>query len=392
MKNSNCRNHELCNIKNISVLFLVCHFLFTFTNKDMYLGIADYYIFLIGYVLCGGWLVLASRNSIDDISKYILYILIWMIIPIVIASFNGGISTGYFFSYILYLLVLFIALNANYSGKNIKDIINAYALAGTIIGLIIFLQRYDYYGGGGNRYTIKFFNNDAFDPNFLGAFLLFPALISVAKVLNKFTIYRTFSILLNCGGLFLTSSRAAMLSFLIGVTFVIIYSFKKTSKRRRIKILLFVGLLFVIALFVLPKDILSRLFESNYFDSSNKKRLLDWATGIEAFKIHPIFGYGFRSELSIIRYVTGKELIAHNTYIAFLLQFGIFGCGIFFICFAKLFKLIKKNLLLMGLLISNLFICIFISAEVAVFFWQPLIVIVLIAKYERLRGNKNEWL
>lgn len=379
-------------LKPVSIFALSCHLVFTFSNPDMYFGIADYFIFLALFIISGGLYVICNHKKFDNFSKYILFILVWLIVPTLIALFFGKLSTGYFYSYIVYIVALFIALTINYSKQDIRKIINIYVLSGVVIGLIILIQKYDYYGGGGVRYSLKFFNNEAFDPNFLGAFLLFPSLISFAKLLKKCNIFNVLATTINCGGMFFTSSRAAMLSFIFGGTIILLYYFKRINKHKKILVISILLACVIIGAIVLPKNILERFFSNNYFDSSNKKRLLDWFTGIEAFLRRPILGYGFRSELNIIQDIMGVNLISHNTYIAFMLQFGIVGFGILFGGLLMILKIIRKNLILIGLLLSNLFICVFISAETSTFFWLPLIIIAVIAKYEKRGIVKNEWL
>lgn len=376
----------------VSILFLGCHLFFSFANPDMYMGIADYYIFLFLYIIVGGIASIINKRRVDEFFKYALFVLAWFVVPTIIAVSSGKLSTGYFLSDIVYFGVLLVALNSICSNKSIKMIINFYVVSGALFGLLILIQKYDYYGGGGTRYTFKFLNNEAFDPNFLGAFLLFPALLSLAKLLKRFNLVHIVLIMANCGGMFLTSSRAAMLSFIIGGLFITFHYFKKADKHKRLIILLVVAVCIIFGFIVLPQNIIERLFSNNYFDGSNKKRLLNWFTGLDAFLKRPLFGYGFRSELEIIQDIFGIQRIAHNTYIAFLLQFGIVGCIILLYGLIMIVYSIRKNMILLGLLFSNLFVCIFISAEAATFFWLPLILIIVIAKNEKRGVKQNAWL
>ena len=65
--------------------------------------------------------------------------------------------------------------------------------------------------------------------------------------------------------------------------------------------------------------------------------------------------------------------------------FPIYGVG-------KIILNVKKNYTLLGALLSSLFASIFISGQVALFFWLPIIYTMVLAKYEFDNNIVGEWI
>ena len=231
-------------------------------------------------------------------------------------------------------------------------------------------------------------SHEPFDPNFLAAYLVAPAIIAYSKMLNKFKMIYLIAFLVIFAGILYTSSRGATIGFVLGAGIVTFDFFKGKKKIRKIIILCMV---LVIGFFIveeyLPKTSLSRIVNvSSYQDTSNAKRLLDWKYGVEAFLKKPFFGYGIQGEMSIIQRVIGVKYISHNTFIALLLQFGIVGFGIFLFCLFRIYKDIRKNTLAKAVLVSTMFVSLLVSAEVAVFFWMPIMLVVIMSVQERKKS------
>ena len=91
---------------------------------------------------------------------------------------------------------------------------------------------------------------------------------------------------------------------------------------------------------ILPESSFERLFSESYYDYNNKKRFVDWAVGFKALENSWLFGYGMQGEMQIIKREVGVSMIAHNTYLALLLQFGVVGFSVLAI---GVMRLIKKH-------------------------------------------------
>lgn len=376
----------------LSIVFLGLNTLFVFANPDAYLGIADYYVFLIGFFLM--CVMSKMRIKKDSNTIIIFFIMGYNLVAIIIALFYGVFSTGYILSYFMYLLLALFMYSMEYNGLELKRLVDWYILSGAFISLVLLIQRFDYYGGGNVRHSIKFMSNTPIDPNFLAAFLVFPCVLAFGKTMRKFSVIRLILFAIIFVGIVYTSSRGAFLSLVIGVLFVLFGVFHDNNKAKSIIKICIIGLCAGIVFFqFMPTNSVSRLIDfASYNDNSNAKRFYDWSLGWAAFKNSPILGYGFQGEMSIIRKVLGVSFISHNTYIAFLLQLGILGVIFPIYGVGKIILNVKKNYTLLGALLSSLFASIFISGQVALFFWLPIIYTMVLAKYEFDNNIVGEWI
>lgn len=393
--NMNCRKRKISlsvTSRGLMLLMLCLHCTFTFFNPDAYMGIADYFVFLAMYIVFS---VFANKKLVlkQDV-KYVLALICYLMISLMNAASQGIFSTGYFFSYAIYLIVMMIMLSQDYTEIEIKRLINAYVISAVVIAVLLFVQRYDYYGSGNERHTIKILTHDVFDPNFLAAFLVAPAILAFSKIVYHFSFRNMIAFLVIIAGILYTSSRGAFLSAIMGIGIVILGFFRESKSGKHMMIVAFVLLLgcFLVVEFI-PNNSLIRIINfKSYYDGSNAKRLLDWKLGMMAFFKRPILGYGLQGEMSIIKKALGMNYISHNTFIAFLLQFGIAGFSIILACVLRLFRNIKSNSVLKGVLLSTMAVSIFISAEVALAFWIPIMFVAVISMYERRSRTTNEWL
>jgi O-antigen ligase len=273
--------------------------------------------------------------------------------------------------------------------------LNGYIFSALIICALIIIFRYDFYGSGGERITIQVFGNPAIDPNYLGAYLVVPFTLCYGRLLKKFKWVNCVGVLVLAAGIFSTASRGAMLSAFVGAFFTSFLFFlkkrkkEKNVKKRKItakKILIIVAVILVCCIVVskyVPINSLIRLFNfSGYDDASNSKRFANWFAGLEAFSQRPMFGYGPCGEMGIIQAVTGMSKISHSTYIAALIQFGLIGVLLFGVYVFYLLRKNKSNCTVVGSIIATLVVCIFISAQVAVFLWIPLIMASIVGNYK----------
>lgn len=375
--------------RSLSILCLFFNTIFAFMNPDAYFGIADYYYFIIGFII----FFLLSKKSIkrDNVTNIIYLIMIYNVVSIFIALFFGVFSTGYIFSYYLYLILALLMYSMDFNKKEINKLIDGYIYSAVIISIYMLIQKYDFYGGGNVRHTIRFLNHQPFDPNFLAAFLVFPTVLSFARAMNKSSIKNILFSIVSLFGVFYTSSRGAMISVTIGIVCVLLEFFKNNKKIKRLLQLIVIAIisLYVLKIFV-PQNSLIRLFDfASYRDRSNDKRIFDWLTGINAFKKNPLIGYGLQGEMSIINSVIGIKYISHNTYIALLLQLGIVGTIIPVYAIINILWKARNDFILLGSCFSSLFVSIFVSAESSLFFWLPIIYTLVITKYTKNSKEKE---
>ena len=372
--------------REIGLWLLGLQSIFVFLNPDPYLGVADYYIFYIAFI--GFTFISLTNFTVEKEGKIVIFLAVFLLLEVGVAAAQGVFSSGYFLSYSLYLFTLFQMLNWDYSEEETDKILAFYIGAAVVTTAILFVQRYDFYGGGDQRHTIKILSHEAIDPNFIAAYLVVPAVIAYSKMLNRFRVVYLIAFLVILAGILYTSSRGAAIGFVLGAGIVTLGFFKGRKKIRKIVILLMALIIgFFVALEYLPQASLSRIVDvASYQDGSNAKRLVDWRYGMEAFLQNPILGYGVQGEMSIIKRVIGVNYISHNTYIALLLQFGVVGFCIFLFCLVELYKNIRHNTLAKAILASTFFVSLLVSAEVAVFFWMPIMLVVMMSVQERKKS------
>lgn len=365
---------------SISLLLWQLFFLLTVTNPDVYLGLADIWYFPLAICYFG---IIKRTIRHTNAIRYLFMLLIFQIFPTLISLLGySTVSTGYLFSYVLWILLYIATLNLNFNTDNIKKFCAAYIVSGAIIGFLILYQRIDYYDSFyASRYTIQILGHERFDPNFLAACMVIPFILSVTKQLFNKSLWNLVCLVFIFLGVLFTSSRGAMLSCTIGaITVFLVF----TSQNKKMKYLLWAGILVIllgyVVLHFLPEAAYERLFSNSYEDSSNQKRFLDWAVGFKAFEKSWLLGYGMQGELAIIKREVGVNMIAHNTYLAFLLQYGILGTSVLAIGVIKLIRksLAYKQYIITSMIVATLFVVFFISGEVSVFLWMPLITVSLL--------------
>lgn len=370
------------------LLFWQLFLLLTVANPDVYLGLAE--IWFLPLLLCY-YGVFKTKSPMTNTTKYFYGLLIYIVLQALVSLVGYGvISTGYLFSYILWILLLISTLNFNFRQEEIKKFLSAYIMSGAVIAFLILYQRLDYYDSiHASRYTIQILGHERFDPNFLAACMVVPFILSITKQLFSYSLWNLICLILIFLGVLFTASRGAMLSCSIGA--VVAFSIF-AIRRRKVKYLIQVGALVVILGYVLmnilSENSFERLFSNSYNDSSNEKRFVDWAVGLKAFESSWLFGYGMQSEMQIIKREVGVNMIAHNTYLALLLQFGVFGFTIFSISVLHLVRnlFLSKEYIVTSMVFATLFVVFFVSGEVAVFLWLPLITASLILQI--IKTNK----
>ncbi|MFH0855454.1 MAG: O-antigen ligase family protein [Candidatus Omnitrophota bacterium] len=353
-------------------LFLV---MIIFAN-DKYLGITNYYflpvlIFFVAIIESKGNF---RKMGIEHYSALVFFsILCLKVAGNLMFSY---VTTGVFLSYCLWLALFFLlTIPRDYDLEKLKIMCNGYIISSTIITLLIILYKREMYDWSGTfRYTISLSNGDFVDCNFLGAFMYFPAVLCWIRFLareekRERTFFLILFILISSGVL-LTGSRGAMLALFIGIGFATI-GFKKINFY---SILLLAIVLFVVLYSFLPIQTFQRFFERNYIlDNSNIYRIYKWEQGLNAFTNKPLWGQGLAYTTNLL----SASLSAHNTFLTFLIQFGIIGALPFFIIIIKLFVSLfsKRSFPVLGIYIGWLVVSFVLEANYSIFFWTILIIL-----------------
>jgi len=149
-----------------------------------------------------------------------------------------------------------------------------------------------------------------------------------------------------------TGSRGGFVSFLfsMGVFFFVLYQ-KKMVRFIVLKIIIASALFFGAAAFVVTQSgtqetLIDRLdmSESSDMDDYTSGRISILVNGIKLFMENPILGYGQETFGTMMEKRFGISFNSHNDYLLYLVQYGIFGFGLFILLYMKIFYHLWYNL------------------------------------------------
>jgi O-antigen ligase len=185
--------------------------------------------------------------------------------------------------------------------------------------------------------------------------LVFPLFMSYflfpKNALNK--IFWAICCMIVIMGLVLTGSRGGILSFII--SFLAYLWFIKPIKRIRMKSILgtamLVVVLFVIAYLFAPISVRERANKrfnpKNYenIDHFSNARLPILRNGIVLFLESPIWGHGHDTFIPLVRKRGFKyQYNTHNTYLAYLIHYGLIGLFIYLAILTKIFQQMWRSI------------------------------------------------
>lgn len=363
------------------IIFMISIPLFKFISYVLYFKgvILNSYDFNHVYVLWISLPILVIFYIISMISKKINYIDIIIYFLIILAFVSTFLAQDINISIfgetnrneglLTILNYYFVFLNIkNLSDKRYKyNIVKIFLILGVIQVIYSIFQVYT------NFDFIKHFSKEYMamglcgNPNFFGSYMVMLVLISSTLYLLKDKIIYFVLSLIYTLGLFLANSTAPFIGFVLGLIFLIIFSFKNINKINLIKLITLFIILFFINDYTLNlryetikednrrynikyeitdtvNSIVSKNNEYNYGSS----RIKLWKNLIPVAKKYYLFGAGL-DNLRVV-YPKDKGLVydkTHNIYYQILITNGIFALSIYcllcLIIFIKGFK-IKDNL------------------------------------------------
>lgn len=210
----------LKNIK-INIFFLGCAFMCIFINPNKYFLVSENYIFQFICLIFSLVLIISKGKIVID-ENVILGILFLIAVLISVIAAGTKLSRGVCLSYLLMggLYVCLVPLP-------IKKIEMQYLFWTNIFGaliasILILVFRVDYFGSGGERFTIQIGNGSVIDPNYLGAYLSFSASLAFSFwIYKEKKIFITIVSILLILGTLLTGSRGAMIAVFVSIVFTL---------------------------------------------------------------------------------------------------------------------------------------------------------------------------
>lgn len=322
------------------------------TGAGMQNNINISYGFLYFFILMS---IFFNKEIIENINLKIFTPILVMLISFFISSIFStfgnsnevwlryyAILSCVLFSYFSYILIIYNYFNY----KNIFIIVGLVGFFHTCVLLNIWFSQdnpklFNWVNG------IPYFSNirhlaDFLSISFICSFLLFLSAISKRA---KFLWFIISISILSC--VFWTGSRAAYISLIFSVVFLIFFSKNKL-----------INIFFTVFLIVVSV-IISLLFQTNnnnlgLFRSANRSigsDLNDISSGrvelykniLEWFIYHPVWGNGGEAVKSIGIYQGPNNLIAqaHNSILQILVEFGLMGFFCFLFIFFRIFSIFK---------------------------------------------------
>lgn len=401
------------------ILFMICIPLFKFLSYVLFFNgiISNSYDFNHVCVLWISLPIFIILYIINLIYKKITYtdIIIYFLIILALIStiFAQNINISIFGEnnrnegLLTLLNYYFVFLNTkNINNKNYKEkIIYLFLILGIIQVIYSFLQVYTDFS------FIKHFSETFMamglcgNPNFFGSYMVLLVLISsTLYLLKNKNIYLLLSVVY-AFGLFLASSTAPFIGFVLGILFLILIFFKNIKKSNLIRlILVFVILFYVNDYFLNLKyetikennrnynikyeitDTVISIMEKDTEYNYGSSRLKLWKNLIPTAKQYYLIGAGL-DNLKVV-FPRDKGLIydkAHNVYLQILITNGVFAliayCLLCLIIFIKGFKL--KDNFYIALYIAFVGYCVQAFANISVIDVAPYFFIILGLLYSK---------
>ncbi len=187
----------------------------------------------------------------------------------------------------------------------------------------------------------------------------------------------SFSLLLCIVGTFLSSSRNALLTLVIGVSFLVVSLIKNKKSLLAVSAVILITSMILISGLYIQKPLARRFADAITLDSVIGKgetiRVLEmgsafnlkdrpdiWERGIDLFLEKPIFGIGASQYIMRNEFVNGDTIHMHNIFGDILVNHGIVGFALFMALIAAWFKNAKGDwqvYLIVTLFISHMFDC-----------------------------------
>lgn len=296
--------------------------------------------------------------------------------------------------YTVFIIIFFVIMTERkYNISAVRRVLLCNIISGAVLGLSVFVR---HLSGATGKIGVLTIWGVQVEQNYMSALLCFDLVLSLIMVFHTKEIIRK-GVLLAFGcciflGIFYSGSRAAMLGSILSVALLLLYYlFSGSAKYIVFRLLTVAAIIMLIAFAALLFNAdsaswyIERFFQNDYNDMSNQYRLQYWRFGVMGILYRPLFGYGIgnfnyfvREELGSFH---GDVVVAHNTYIDYLLDIGVVGTALLAVLVLR--KVWSRNMFRSGELTALMFAAFFTSfivgGERTFFFWNSLVLLSMIA-------------
>ena len=301
---------------------------------------------LLGLAVIGGWAVWVLMNRVR-VRLTTAGMLLGAYVAFALLSYFWTASPEAAGSQLMTLVQLFLlyVLTANLMTHlaTLERTINILIIATAFLGILVLWQLP---GGGVDRGTFTY-GDQSFNPNYLAAALVLPAVMAVAlgRTRGSFWWWRLAALVPIGAGLLASGSRGGIVGFVAGVAFLVV-------ARPQLGVRAIGGLLLLAtaAPLVMPTTMLDHVMAR--FSTAGADRMsgrLDiWKVALLMIGDRPLLGTGFAGfEGSFYEYMRTAGIdpmfalhhfrgnrAAHNVYLSTLAELGVFGFGVLAAAFA----------------------------------------------------------
>jgi len=283
------------------------------------------------------------------------------------------------------MVALFAVISTvRFTDQFVNKVIDSAFFFGALLSVLAVFFSEPYHGVYTARLTLTIAGIQM-DPNDLSAFFLFCFVVALYRIImKKDSFFLNVSILIiSTIASGMTASRGGLVSYIV---VVIVMTFVSGMKRRSFlgslkriaTVSLILTMLYFVLTYILPKESFERLFVNAY--ESGSGRLDIWRESVFAFTANPLVGYGWG----------GSYYRVHNTYLNILVDNGLVGLLLFlsFLFLLVLKAMRAENALAVCIIFAGITPAFFIEAITKRFFWNALIIGVLLIN--RLESNSIE--
>lgn len=318
--------------RNVSFPAIVTLFT-TLTSYGFAYSYMPYMLYIYaGLTLLFSFYYLSNAKGIHNLPGFLtLFAFYLLIIDSITGAYNSGAHFPEDSFYCFLILICFSLISRDDKTRSYEQMSLCFMMITIVLSLYFLLNR-DAFAVNYDPYQ-EFERIGWIDPNYFGTVLgmgVVMALISLFDVKRKdrplaLRIVSVFTVVVALPVLLLNASRGAILS--VAVSGVVLFMFTKVKVGYKVLLVIIVAAAMVYLYNNQYMDLLAYRISSD--DSGGSGRVSIWLSKLRAFfhggLFHVLFGFGYVGGLNVSGYFIGF----HNDFLAFLVDYGIVGLGLF---------------------------------------------------------------
>lgn len=242
-----------------------------------------------------------------------------------------------FFSLEIILVITFLALSFSFTRRDIALCEAALVAASLILCVLMFVSPGYVSAEIVSDRVVVALGGSRQDPNEFCGYMIFAISLLTFTAITRSRWWNFLFVGLMFFCVLMTGSRGGCVANLVAFMFAVLFAFKQTNKRITwiaIGFVLFFLLLLSLdsVLSLLPPSVANRFTVAGLVGGTGSQRVTAWGGVLSSFGssdlLHQAFGHGYGAT----REVTFNGLVAHNSFIEILYNFGIVGLVLYVSC------------------------------------------------------------